>query len=480
METTVEALQDNRVKVTATVDAKEIDARIRSTYKDFANKYSFPGFRKGKAPRPVIDNALGAEAVRATVTDEVVNEQYPLAIDAEDLYPTGQPEFGDLGLVESGKPFEFTFTVEVRPELELSSYDPVEIDLPPEGATEAEIEGQIDGLRDHYFTYEDAPAATKAKADSRVMLALKAVDDAGDAIDGLTDERFGYNLGSGLLPESFDAEIVGMKKGQKKEFSIDVPAETYAYTSALAGKTAKIGFEAEVVAVQKKVLPELTDEWAKDTLGFEGVDDLRKRIVETIEQQKSDLIPRMKENQCLVVLAERLQGEVPQSMVDENETTLLQDFFQQLQRQGMPFDAYLQQQGLTADQFKEDVKQQALDMAKQDLALDAWARHAGMKATDADVAEEFVKSGVENPSALQEEWRKNGRLHLVRAGILRTNAIKEVMDAAKVTEVVPGGEGEGEKAAKKPAKKAAKKAAKKPAKKAKDDAADEGAKAEGE
>ena len=114
VETKVEALQDNRVKVTVTVDAKDIDARIKKTYKDFAHKYNFPGFRAGKAPRPIIDNALGAEAVPATVTDDVVNETYPLAIDECNLYPVSKPTFAeDMGLVAAGKPFEYSLEVEV-------------------------------------------------------------------------------------------------------------------------------------------------------------------------------------------------------------------------------------------------------------------------------------------------------------------------------------------------------------------------------
>ena len=118
VETKVEALEDNRTKVTVTVDAADIDARIKKTYKDFANKYNFPGFRKGKAPRPIIDNALGAEAVRATVTDDVVNGTYPLAIDDCDLYPIAKPEFDETDLVEAGKPYTFSFTVTVKPEIE--------------------------------------------------------------------------------------------------------------------------------------------------------------------------------------------------------------------------------------------------------------------------------------------------------------------------------------------------------------------------
>lgn len=486
METKVEALQDNRVKVTVTVDAKDIDARIKKTYKDFAHKYNFPGFRKGKAPRPIIDNALGAEAVRATVTDDVVNDSYPLAIDECNLYPIAKADFGeDVGLVEGGKSFVFDFEVSVKPEFELSSYEPVAIEMPSEGVSDTEIEEQIESLREHYYDYEDASAATKVKEDSYLDLAMKATDDAGEDIASMSTESRLYGLGTGLFPETFDAELVGMKKGQSKSFTIDVPAEPTVMTQTLMGKTTKINFEVEVKVVKNKILPEVTDEWAKDTLGFESVEDLRARISESIGQQKADVLPRIKENQCLNVLAERLEGEAPEAMCEEAETSLLQDFFQQLQRQGMGFDAYLAQQGLTADQFKDDVKAQALDMTKQDLALDAWARHFDMVATDEDVAAEFAKTGAEDPKALQEEWRKNGQLHMVKSGILRTNAVKDIMDNAAVTELAPGETVKKEEAkpakktsAKKAAKKdeaaddAEKKPAKKPAKKAKKDDAE--------
>ena len=496
VETKVEALQDNRVKVTVTVDAKDIDTRIKKTYKDFAHKYNFPGFRAGKAPRPIIDNALGAEAVPATVTDDVVNATYPLAIDDNNLFPVAKPKFAeDMGLVEGGKPFEYSFEVEVKPEYELTNYESVEVSLPPEGASDAEIEQQIEALREHYYDYEDAAAATKVKEDSFLDIAMKATDDAGEEIESMTTDSRLYGLGAGILPPAFDAEIVGMKKGQKKEFSIDMPAEPTILTQPLMGKTAKINFEVEVKVVKNKVLPEVTDEWAKDTLGFEDVADLKKRIAESIVQQKEDVLPRMKENQALQALAERLEGEVPEGMLEDSETSLLQDFFQQLQSQGVSFDAYLAQQGITADQFKQDVKQQAQDMAKQDLALDAWARHFDMTVTDEDVAEEFVKSGVEDPKALQAEWRKNGQLHMVRSGILRTRAALDVVEKAVVTEMQPA-TAEEIKEEKKSSKKTAakkttkkdeaageeaseKKPAKKPAaKKAKKDEADKAADAE--
>lgn len=472
VETKVEALEDNRAKVTVTVGADDIDARIKKAYKDFANKYNFPGFRKGKAPRPIIDNALGKDAVRATVTDDVVNGLTPLAIDECNLRPIAKPSFDeDPGLVEGGKDYAFSFAVAVKPEVELDSYEPVEIELPAEEATEKEIADQIEMFRDHYATLEDAPANTKVKPDSEVTIAMKAADDKGEEIASLTTESRPYALGAGLFPAELDEQLVGLKKGQKAEFTLDMPAEPPLMLSALQGKTDKIAFEIEVKAVRKRVLPEVTDEWAKDVLGFEDAADLRTRLKESLDAQKKAMMPRLKENACLIKLGERVADEPPAALVEEAEAALLQDFFQQLQGQGMSFDMYLSQQGLTPDQFKQDVKQQAADTAKQDLALDAWARHFGIEATGKDVTEEFVKSGAEDPAALEAQWRENGQLHMVREGVLRTKAVKDVMDKAVVTEAK-------EEAEKKPAKKAASKksAPKKAAKK--EEAADKAADAE--
>lgn len=446
MKTKVKELKDNQVEVTVTVDAKDIDTRIKKTYKDVAYKYNFPGFRRGKAPRQVINNALGAEGVLATVTEDVLKETYPVAIDESDIYPISNPDFGDdSSFVTEGKPFTYTMTLTVKPEFELSSYDPVAIELPGEEATEEEIETQINALREHYFTFEDAAASTKLEEGGTAEIAMKVTDENGEAVEALDSDARVYTLGSGIYPEDFDKALVGLKKGQKKSFDLEFKGLFTAGLAAVAGKLDKAHFDVEVKGVKKKVLPKADDVWAKDTCGFESLDDLRARISEQITQEKTQMLPGLKENQCLHELAERLKGEVPEAMVETNESELLQNFFQQLQAQGASLDAYLMQQGLTIDQFKEDVKRQAADLAKQDLALDAWARHQEMKITSKEMTEEFKKSGAEDPKALEKEWRENGQLHNLRQGMLRVRAINDIMENAVVSE--PG--------KKKPAKKAA-------------------------
>lgn len=449
VETKVEALEGNRAKVTVTVDAKDIDDRIKKTYKDFAYKYNFPGFRKGKAPRPVIDNALGKDTVLATVTDEVVNGFYPLAIDDCDLYPVSKPEFNEnMDLVETGRPYVFTFSISVKPELELTGYDPVEIELPAEGATDQDIDEQIEALREHYYTLENAAAATKVKEKSFVDLAIKATNEQGAEIASLTTDSRLYNLGSDVFPDEFDRHLMGLKKGQDASFDLVVTPNSPLAFSALQGSAGRISFEVKINVLKKKVLPEVTDEWVKDTLGFETANDLRTNIADSIIQQKANIIPRLKENACLDALGKRLEADIPESMCEDNESNLIQDFFRQLQAQNMTFDAYLSQQNLTSDQFKADVKQQAADVTRQDLALDAWARHFDIKVTDEDLVEEFAKSGAEDPQALQEEWRANGQLYMVRQGILRMKAVQDLMGSAVVTESDTSA-----KAKKKPAKK---------------------------
>lgn len=461
MKTKVEVLESGATKLTVTIEAAEIDARIKKTYKDFGAKYRFPGFRPGHVPRPVIDSNLGKDAVRSTVTDELLNESFPLAVDENDLNMISQPKFGDVeGLVEEGKDFTFSAEFEVKPELELSDYSPVHIEVPFKKASEAEIDEQIEALGNYYYDYKNAPANTKVKQENSVEITLVVKDDKGEVMESLGAEDRLYELGQGLFPAAFDEALLGMKKGETKSITLNVAENPCMMTSILKDKTEEVTFEVEIKAVKKKIAPEVTDEWVKETLGFADVAELRVRMGESIEQQKGDIIPRIMENNALFALQERLIGEVPAVMAEEAERDLLQNFFTQLQNQGATLDAYLKAQDITADKFKEDVKLQAVDTVKQNLALDAWARHAGIEVSDEEIVEEFKNSGAQDPDALYEEWKAQGRLYIVREGIMRGKALEALLAEADVEEVeTPAAEEKEEKPAKKAsAKKASKKA----------------------
>ena len=435
METKVESLEDNRAKITVTIEASEIDARINRAYKEVAKKNSFPGFRKGKAPRAVIDAAFGAGYVAATVTEDVVNDMMPLAIDGADLFPVGQAQFDEIASVVAGEDFTFSFSIGLRTEIELSSYEPVAIEMPAAEVTDAEIDMQYDAIIDQYAQFEVAAEGAKAAEGDRLVMAMQAADDKSEKIDQLTSDEFQYTIGSGLMPAEFDEKLVGAAAGDKLEFSVPVAESTAAYLKELVGKTESVSFTIEVKELKTKVAPTVDDAWVADNFGFETVAELRERISESLTQQKADFLPRLKEDRVLYALLERVTDEAPEAMVEEQEQDLLQEFFQQLQRSGQTYDAYLKANNLTAAQVKDDIKQQAAEVVKQNLALDAWARHFEIACEDCDVQAEFIKASADEWESLYNSWKQAGRLHLVREGVLRSKAMNAAVEGAVVTEV---------------------------------------------
>ena len=438
METKVESLEDNRAKITVTVEASEIDARINRAYKEVAKKNSFPGFRKGKAPRAVIDAAFGAGYVAATVTEDVVNDMMPLAIDGADLFPVGQAQFDEIASVVAGEDFTFSFSIGLRTEIELSSYEPVAIEMPAAEVTDAEIDMQYDAIIDQYAQFEVAAEGAKAAEGDRLVMAMQAADDKSEKIDQLTSDEFQYTIGSGLMPAEFDEKLVGAAAGDKLEFSVPVAESTAAYLKELVGKTESVSFTIEVKELKTKVAPTVDDAWVADNFGFETVAELRERISESLTQQKADFLPRLKEDRVLYALLERVTDEAPEAMVEEQEQDLLQEFFQQLQRSGQTYDAYLKANNLTAAQVKDDIKQQAAEVVKQNLALDAWARHFEIACEDCDVQAEFIKASADEWESLYNSWKQAGRLHLVREGVLRSKAMNAAVEGAVVTEIPLG------------------------------------------
>lgn len=439
METKVESLEDNRAKITVTVEASEIDARINRAYKEVAKKNTFPGFRKGKAPRAVIDAAFGAGYIAATVTEDVVNDMMPLAIDGADLFPVGQAQFDEIASVVAGEDFTFSFSIGLRTEIELSSYEPVAIEMPAAEVTDAEIDMQYDAIIDQYAQFEVAAEGAKAAEGDRLVMAMQAADDKAEKVDQLTSDEFQYTIGSGLMPAEFDEKLVGAAAGDKLEFSVPVAEGTAAYLKELVGKTESVSFTVEVKELKTKVAPTVDDAWVADNFGFETVAELRERISESLTQQKADFLPRLKEDRVLYALLERVTDDAPEAMVEEQEQDLLQEFFQQLQRSGQTYDAYLKANNLTAAQVKDDIKQQAAEVVKQNLALDAWARHFEIACEDCDVQAEFIKASADEWESLYNSWKQAGRLHLVREGVLRSKAMNAAVEGAVVTEI-PFGE----------------------------------------
>ena len=427
MQTSAERLENNVVEVSVTVDAKAVDKAIADTYKELAKKYRFPGFRPGKAPRPVIDNNIGKDAVLGQATEALVNEAAPKVLEAEDIVAIGDPNFVDVQPVVAGEDFSFKVRYTVRPELTLSSYEPVEITLPSEEATEAEITAQIDTFRGYLGKYEDIEGRA-VEADDFVYIKVKG----GENLEKINFENRLYHLGQGQMPEGFDKGLIGMNPTETKTVEFELPQAPVAEgEEAPEAQIAKA--EVTVNRLVHHVLPELTDEFAKNNFGFDDVEAMRAAIAKEIGQQKKQALPQLKENRVTGKLAERLEGDPTPAYMQTIFQELGQNFLMQLGNQGTNLDNWLAANGISQAQFMADLQHQASDIARESLALDALVREQGLEATDADVEEEFKKAGVPDWEAAKAEFEADGRLPAIRVSIRRNKAIDWLLNSAVVT-----------------------------------------------
>ena len=429
--------QDSKLAATLTVSADDVTAAVKKAYKDIANKYRFQGFRKGRAPRPVIDGLVGKDAVRAQATEAILSAAEPLMLDQLDVVPVGNVDYGtEPNLVEDGKEYTAEATVTLRPDCGLSSYDAPEINMPPAEATDAEVDEQIDILKGYHATFEDVEDDHAAAEGDVLTVDIENVENG----EPLVCEGRSYVVGSTSMGNAeADNALAGMKKGETKEVSFTT--EGHDHTDPETGETehhdgVKVTVKVTAKDIKKRVIPELDDEFAKKGFGFDTVAEFRDAVKDEITEDKKTSLPTLKENRVIEALAERLElEEVPEDYRKQVFDEIAQDFLGQLQRQGTTLDAWLQARRIQISDFLEDLNNQAADRAKQSLALDALAKNLNLEATEEDVRSEFEKAGVKDVDASVKEFTEAGRMPAVRETIKRTKAVEWLVENAKVTEV---------------------------------------------
>lgn len=427
---TAEKPIDEKLAAKVTVAAADVDKAIAKTYKDIAKKYNFQGFRRGHAPRPVIDGIIGREAVLAQATNDLLGAVEPLMLEELDVTPVGRVSFGAEGtdpeLAAQGADYVVDATITVRPSCELESYDAPEINLPPEEATEAEIDWQINQLLSYQVTYEDVEEDRAAEPGDIVSVDVENVEGAGH----LAGKNRLLALDGQQVPEQLQEGIVGMKKGEEK-------AIAWTHSHEHEGEVHSHTFSVKVTlnAIKKAVTPELDDEVAKK-FGFDDVDAFKAAVKEEIEGDKKTTIPNLKEDRVVEAMGKLLKLEtVPEAYQNEIFNELASEFLAQLQRQNVSLDMFLRARGVKSDDFIADLRVQAEERARQSLALDAVAAKLGLEASDEDIRAEFERAGVEDVDASVKQWRDEGRLPAIRDSIRRTKALDWLVENAKVNVV---------------------------------------------
>lgn len=426
LETKIERLDGDKVKFDITIAAAEVDEAIDAVYAEVKKQATIPGFRPGKAPRTVLEHTYGAEYFTATATVNLIEKHSPEVVDGNDYIPLSDYDYDAEDSVEPGKDYSYSFTIQVKPILELTSADPVKVQLLKVDATDEEIDEQIDLLRSYYIDLEqvtDRPVGD----DDIVAYSQVCYVDGAEIEDG-KQERTTYIVGGTGSNEEFDEEFKGLNVGDVKEIETTAGKLGISDEKYPGAVTAKI----EVLEITEKVIPELTDEWVQENCDADNIEALREQVGESITSNKSQNLDRDKSVACLDELTSRLVGEVPDFLKAEETNRALQNFYNTLQQQGFTLDQYLEAVGESVDEFYGSMQQQGEILAKQDLALDALARALDIEVTEEDIDEAFAGSGADDPDALREQWESEYRMATLREEILRDKAAKRLYADAEV------------------------------------------------
>lgn len=429
--TSVERLEGSTVKLTVTVPVEGVEASIAEAYNTIGAKIKVPGFRKGKVPRPVVDNYVGKTSVLAEATENVVNDWYPRAIDAESLRPIESPEIDELDTVEPGQEYTFSCQVSLRPELEVERYEGMVVQVPRREVIDADIDTQLAEIRERFASLvpvEDRPIA----ADDFALISFVSHVD-GEAYDGNTVDKYLYELGRGLMPPEFDAGLLGMEAGGETHIEFTIPETTD--RPDYAGKTAQ--FEVTVHEIKSKKLPEVDDDFAAE-MGFESAEALREDVRSRLDMQRTLNYTRAKEKRAREALAERAPGEIPEPMIQSRAQSLDTDFRARLEEQGMTLEQYANMTGLTPDAFQAHLRADAEQLIREDLALEALFRQLGLEVTDEEIDKELEDIASATEGTVEEartKWSEVGLMPVLKEGVMHRRAVEWLMENVEAVEV---------------------------------------------
>lgn len=430
MNTSVERLEGDRARLTITVPSAEVDREISSAYSEIGSKLRIPGFRPGKAPRPVIDTHVGREAVLAQAQEAVINEAVPKALLAEDLRIVGQPDAGELDMIETGKDYTFSVEITLRPQLTFSSLDDLAATILPKTVSDREIDAQIEMMRDRFCSLEASDGAI-AENDAALISFKGTVD--GESYDGGEVDKYLYELGRGMMPKEFDDALIGVAAGGTTIAEFVVPDTSS--NPEYVGKTAR--FDIEVHEVKKKVLPELDDEFAVSAGGFDTMEEYREDLREKMQTSRENTYEDAVRAAAIDALVDRLEGEVPGEMIQDRAMSMLRDIAAEMDERGISYETYLQATGETAESLHYRLGQQAAEALRQELALEALARQKELTVSDEDVDAAIVEmlgGDAEQLANMRDVFAASGALASLRDQVRYRKAIECLMSMTKITE----------------------------------------------
>lgn len=459
---TMEKLEGSKVKLTIEISAAKFDEATQQAYHTAGKKYNVPGFRKGKAPRKVIENMYGPLVFFDDAFDILYPEAYQSAVQEHSLEPVDRPDVSIESLPEGENPLVFSLEVAVKPEVELGQYKGIEVEKHAYNVTDEEVSAAIEQLREGIARMVDVERAVE-NGDTVNLDYSGSVD--GVKFDGGTAEGQTLVIGSGSFIPGFEEQMIGMAIGEEKEIELTFPAEYHA--EQLAGKQAV--FAVKVNGVQVRELPELDDEFAKDVSEFDTLDALRESKKQELLEQAAKNAKTEKENDVVRQAVENATVVIPEAMVERQIDNFLNDMRYRLSMQGLSLEDYLKYTNTDMAALRDQCRADSLLRVKSQLVIEAISKAENIQATpeeiSAKVAEYAARLSPETAGDFESTLTEDDKLYFAdqimvdKTLAVMTDSAKEIAPkkAKAKNEKAEASEELATEAEKKPAKRAPKK-----------------------
>ena len=380
----VEKLEKNMAKLTIEASAEDFEKAIQKVYLKARGRINIPGFRKGKAPRKLIEKMYGTGVFYEDAANDLIPTAYAEALKDCDLEIVSRPEI-NVTQIESGKPFIFTAEVAVKPEVTLGEYKGVEVEKSNVEVTDEDINKEVDKERENNSRTIDVDDRAVESGDIIKLDFDGSVD--GVPFAGGKAENYTLTIGSGSFIPGFEDQLIGTKIGEDKDVTVTFP-EDY-HEKSLAGKEAV--FKCKVNAITVKELPDADDEIASEVSEFETLAEYKEDIKKKLTEKKEKEARAKKEAQAVEKAVENATMEIPDAMIDTQVQSMMEDFARRMQSQGLSLEQYFQFTGMDAKKMHDQMKPEALKRIQNSLVLEAVAKAENIEISDEKVDEEIAK-----------------------------------------------------------------------------------------
>lgn len=425
MKLTKENGDNHEVVLTIEVPTEEWSKAIAAAVKRIANQVNIHGFRRGKAPRRIVEREVGLAAILDEAYEKLGPKVFNEAMDEEKLELATYPKFERV-TVEEDKPLVFKAIVTPKPEVKLGEYKGLKIERKTEEVTEEQVAQHIDKMRERQAKLVDAPEGAAAKKGDLVTLDFKGFTD-GEAFEGGEGKDYPLQIGSGSFIPGFEDQLVGAKAGEEREVKVKFP-EDY-HEKKLAGKDAV--FKCVIHAIRHKELPALDDAFVEKASVFHTVDELKKDVREKMEKAAATKAENDLRVAAIDKAAENITVDIPQVMIEDRITQMIQELAMRLEQQGMKFEQYLQYSGSDMTKLRNEYRETATKNVRTDLMLEAVAKAENIKVEPADLDGEVAMMAQmygAKPAQVRKIVVEQGRVGDLAVTVMRRKTAKFIVD----------------------------------------------------